>query len=203
MFQRICVVAVVALEAACASSSSFVSSWKAPDAAPLGFRGSKVAAVVMMKNPASRRAAEDTLAGEISKRGAQGIPMYSLLDEASLGDEAASRQALEAAQVKGAVVMRPVSTDKEVVSTPSYVGPSYGAYYGGYHAYGWSSPYAGQTYTNTIVSVETLVYSLDQNKLVWGGQSKTTNPENVDELVKEVADAVADELSKQGLIAKQ
>jgi hypothetical protein len=203
MIKRMCLVAVMGLAAGCASSSSFVSTWKAPDAAPLGFRGSKVAAVVMMKNPASRRAAEDTLAGEISKRGAQGVPMYSLVEEENLGDEAASRKALEAAQVKGAVVMRPVSTDKEVVSAPVYTGPSYGGYYGGYYAYGWSSPYAGQVYTNTIVSVETLVYSLDQNKLVWGGQSKTTNPENVDALVKDVADAVADELSKQGLIAKQ
>lgn len=203
MIKRLCLVAILGWGTACASSSSFVSSWKAPDATPLGFRGSKVAAVVMMKNPASRRAAEDTLAAEISKRGAQGVPMYTLSAEENLGDEAASRSTLEAAGVKGAVVMRPVSTDKEVVSAPTYTGPAYGGYYGGYYAYGWSSPYAGQVFTNTIVSVETLVYSLDQNKLVWGGQSKTTNPANVDELVKEVADAVADELAKQGLIAKQ
>ena len=36
------------------ASSGFVSSWKAPDATPLEFRGAKVAAVVMMKR---RRAA--------------------------------------------------------------------------------------------------------------------------------------------------
>lgn len=185
-----------------ASSSSFVSSWRAPDAAPLEFRNSKVAAVVMMKNPASRRTAEDTLAQEITKRGAQGIAMYTLVDDASLGNEEATRAALDAAQIKGAVVMRPVSKDKEVVSTPSYSGPAYGGYYGGYHSYGWGSSYGGQVYTNTIVSVETLVYSLEQNKLVWGGQSKTTNPESVDELVIELTEAVADELQKQGLISK-
>lgn len=203
MSKRISLVMVLGLAAlGCgASSSTFVSSWRAPDAAPLEFRGSKVAAVVMMKNPASRRAAEDTLAREISKRGAQGVPMYTLLEDAHLGNDEATRAALEAAQVKGVVAMRPVSTDKEVVATPTYSGPAYGGYYGGYHSYGWGSSWGSQVYTNTIVSVETLVYSLEQNKLVWGGQSKTTNPENVDALVKELAEAVAEELQKQRLIS--
>ena len=60
----------------------------------------------------------------------------------------------------------------------------------------------GEIRTNTIVSVETLVYSLKQNKLVWGGQSKTTNPSSVDKLVKTLATATAKELQKQGLIPK-
>jgi hypothetical protein len=50
------------------------------------------------------------------------------------------------------------------------------------------------------VSVETLVYSLKQNKLVWAGQSQTTNPNNVDSFVREVATAAAQELRKHGLI---
>jgi hypothetical protein len=197
------IVAALALSlSACASNSRFVSSWKAPDATPLEFRGSKVVAVVMMENPASRRAAEDTLASEITKRGAQGVPLYTVVDDEGIRDDASSRAALEGAQIKGVVVMRPVGTDKEVVSTPSYSGPMYGSYYGGYNSYGWGSAWPGEVYTNTIVSVETLVYSLDQNKLVWGGQSETTNPENVDKLVKDVATAVATELQNEGLIAK-
>jgi hypothetical protein len=50
--------------------------------------------------------------------------------------------------------------------------------------------------------VETLVYSLKQNKLVWSGQSKTTNPPEVEGLVKELAAATADALKKAGLIAR-
>ena len=44
---------------------------------------------------------------------------------------------------------------------------------------------------------------IDENKLLWGGQSKTTNPENVGELIAEVAAAAADELEHAGLIAKR
>ena len=193
----------VALFSACASTG-FVSTWKAPDAKPFDASGQKVAAIVMMKDIAPRRAAEDALARELTTRGVTGVPMYSILPEGSPDNEAAARAALEKAGVAGAVVMRPVGKDKEIVATPSmYMGPMYGGYYGGYYGAGWGAPYGGTDIrTNTIVSIETLVYSLPQNKLVWGGQSKTTNPSNVDGLVKETVEAAARELKKQGLVPK-
>ena len=63
---------------ACATTT-FVSTWKSPDAQPLKPEGSKVAAMVMNKNEGSRRAAEDALAREITKRGGQGVPSYTLI----------------------------------------------------------------------------------------------------------------------------
>ena len=189
---------------ACASDP-FVASWKAPDAAPLEFRGSKVAAVVMMKNEASRRAAEDSLAREITARGAQGVPMYTIIPEGKPENEAAARAALENAGMAGAIVMRPVGVEKEVSSTPTtYSGPMYSGYWGGYYGHGWGATMStgGEIRTDTIVVVETLIYSLKQNKLVWGGQSRTTNPKNVDQLVKKLAAAAAKELQKQGLITE-
>jgi hypothetical protein len=189
---------------ACASDP-FVSSWKAPDATPLEFKGSKVAAVVMMKNEASRRAAEDSLAREITARGAIGVPMYTIFPEGKPESEGAARAALEKAGVAGAVVMRPVGVEKEVSSTPTaYSGPMYSGYYGGFYGHGWGAtwgpPSGGEIRTDTIVVVETLVYSLKQNKLVWGGQSRSTNPKNVDSLVTKLSAAAAKELEKQGLI---
>jgi hypothetical protein len=187
---------------ACASSP-FVSTWKAPDATPLQLRGSKVAAVVMMENQASRRAAEDALAREITARGAQGVPMYSILPDGQPQSEAAARAALEQAGIAGAVVMRPVGVEKEVSSSPTYSAPMYAGYYGGYYGHGWGASWGttgGEIRTDTIVVVETLIYSLKQNKLVWGAQSRTTNPKNVDQLVQKLATAAAEELEKQGLI---
>jgi hypothetical protein len=61
----------------------------------------------------------------------------------------------------------------------------------------------GEIRADTIIVVETLVYSLTQNKLVWGGQSKTRNPANVDRLIENTAGQVANELVRQGLIAKE
>jgi hypothetical protein len=202
------IVLVVAMLSACASGG-FVSSWKAPDAAPLDLRGAKVAAVVMTSDQGLRRGAEDTLAKEITARGAQGIPMYTLLPDASPSDQALARAALEKAGVQGAVVMRPVSVEKEVSSTPEiYQDPKYSQMWGGYYEYGWNSSWGtpmvtgGDVHVDQIVSVETLVYSLKQNKLVWSGQSRTTNPEGVNELVKKLSAETAAELEKQGLIRR-
>ena len=191
---------------ACATED-FVSSWKDPEATPLQVSGSKVAAIVMMADSSSRRAAEDALVRELNARGAMGVPLYQIVpNDADAKDEAKVKAALEAGGFTGAVTMRPVSKDKEIVSTPvTYVGPTYGGFYGGYYPYGWGGAYGGgvtggDIRTNTIVTIETLVYSLRQNKLVWGGQSKSTNPSSVDKLIRETAGKAARELQRQGLI---
>ena len=200
-FLKLAAVVVTVSLVACATTG-FVSTWKAPDAQPLKGEGSKVAAVVMTKNEAARRAAEDALVRQINLRGGQGVPMYSILPDEGKPNEAAAKAALEKAGVSVVVALRPVSKDKEISSTTSmYAGPYYGPYWGGYYGYGWGGAWGGTDIrTNTIVTVETLVYSMKQNKLVWAGQTKTTNPDNVDSFVKEIADLVAKEMKKQGLI---
>ena len=194
------VIAATGSLVACAATS-LVSSWKAPDAQPLKGEGSKVAVVVMTKNESTRRAAEDALARQITARGGQGMPTYTILAGSKEPDEAAAKAALDKAGVNAVVVLRPVGKDKEIVSTPTmYAGPYYGPYWGGYYGYGWGGAWGGDIRTNTLVTVETLVYSMKQNKLVWAGQTETTNPSKVDTFVTEIADAVAKELKKQGLI---
>jgi len=196
----ICVTSAALAASACATTS-FHATWKAPDAEPIGsFAGAKVAAFVLVKNESTRRAAEDSLAAELTKRGAQGVAGYTLVPM-EVTDESQAKSDLEKAGVVGVVTMRPVGRDKEVVSTPTaYTGPHYDPFWGGYWGYGWGGAWpAQQIRTNTIVSVETLVYSLTQNKLVWGGESSTTNPSNVDSFVREIADEVAKELKKAGL----
>jgi hypothetical protein len=50
------------------------------------------------------------------------------------------------------------------------------------------------------VYVESRVYSMKQDKLVWTGESKTTNPGNVDSLMRDVTGAVGQELKNAGLL---
>ncbi|HXS92723.1 MAG TPA: hypothetical protein VN705_25425 [Steroidobacteraceae bacterium] len=202
-FTRLSLAAILVLLASCASSD-FASSWKAPDAEPLQITGARVGAVVMMRDEASRRVAEDALAREIGARGAQGIPGYTVIPDRG-ATEAEVRAAFERAGVEGIVAIRPVSEDKKVVSTPvAYLDAPYRAYWDGYYGYAWNSPSlwpaGAEVRTNTIVTIETMVYSLRQNKLVWAGQSRTTNPRDVDAFVRKLAAATAKELQKQGLL---
>ena len=44
------------------------------------------------------------------------------------------------------------------------------------------------------------MYSLTRDKLLWAGQSKTFNPAKLDEFVKELAQAAAEQMKEEGLI---
>jgi hypothetical protein len=192
--------------AGCATTS-FVSTWKAPDATPVNPKGKKVAALVMMTEQGSRRAAEDALVRSLNSRGTVGVAVYTLIPQGMEVTEASVRAALEQAGAAGIVVMRPVGVEKEEIpTTVTYGGPMYGGFYGGYYGYGSGMAWGGTTVTGggtmTIISVETLVYSLEQNKLIWASRSKTTDPANLAALVTEIADAVASEMQSQKLIVR-
>ena len=203
------ILGVLALSA-CASTG-FVSTWKAPDAAPMQLRGAKVAAVVMTEDPAIRRPAEDALAREITARGAVGVPMYTLLPNESGATEEAARATSEKAGLLAVVAMRPTSVEKKVTEEPvtsmqpAYSDPAYGTYWSGYYRSGWGTPYVPVAEGTEIklkmtVSIETTVYSLQQNKLVWAGHSRTTDPKDLEELIGKLAAATAKELADQGLL---
>jgi hypothetical protein len=198
---RLILLAAAITSAACATTS-FQSTWKAPDAQPVELSGQKVIAFVLTKNAASRRAAEDALAREITAGGAEGVASYTLIPDAAAADEAKAKAQIEGAGATGVVVMRPVDTSKEVVATSTYAGPMYRLYWGGYYGYGWGGAWGGgvDVRTNTIVTVETLVYSIPQNKLIWAGQSNTTNPTKVDAFVRELATTARREMKKAGLL---
>jgi hypothetical protein len=195
-----------AVVAACASSSTtFNSTWKAPDAKPLNFKGKKVAALVFSKDDSVRFASETALAREITARGAVGVPAYTVIPKEITQDKAKAKEFLDKAEIAGVVSMRVVGKEKETNSVGgTYWGSAtYSSFWagGGYYGYAWGGVYdPGYLQTDTIVYVETLVYSLQQDKLCWAGRSQTTNPSEVAPFIKDLVGKVADELQKEGLI---
>jgi hypothetical protein len=192
----------VLLAAAC-NTTTFNSTWKAPGIAPISPVGKKIAAVFITPDESKRRAGEDALAGDLTRRGATGIPAYTLVADGHTNPDAA-RAALKAAGCNGAVIMRVVGKDQQINYTPGMATPVRYGGFGPYWGYGWGTVYdPGYLTTDTIVSVETLVYRLSDDKLLWASTSRTTNPGNLDQLVNDVADATGKEMVKQGLIEKQ
>jgi hypothetical protein len=170
----------------------------------LDFSGKKVAALIVSKEEGIRYGAEDALAREITARGAVGVATHTVVPNEVIQDKDKAKEFLEKAGVVGVVAMRVVGKDKEINSGPgTYWGaPYYASFWGpGYWGWGWGGVYRpGYLRTDTIVTVETLVYSLPQDKLVWAGQSETTNPSRVGPFIQELTAKAAAELKKQGLI---
>jgi hypothetical protein len=191
-----------ALAAACAlllgacATAKFNATWVNPEAQVLSFKpGDKVLAMVPIKNEGMRRMAEDSLARAISARGLQGVPSYTLVPGELTKDTA--HAAAEKVGATGAVAMRVLARDK-VTSSNLSQSASYTASWNS--ATGWSSPNPSDMRSDAILVVETLVYDMRQEKLVWAGQSQTTNPTKIDGLIAELAEQTARQLRKQGLV---
>jgi hypothetical protein len=191
---------------ASACGATFVSTFEATGVEPARPQpGDKVVAVVVEKDEGRRRRHENALARELTGRGLEGIPSYQLVPVESLQDEAVAKAAFEKAGAVGAVVMRVIGVDTDTyVRPPSYYsGPMYGGYWGGYYPYGWSTVYSpGYAITETKVVVETMVYDLKQNVLLWAGTSRTANPNSADELIAKLVKSGAEELRRAGLVVR-
>jgi hypothetical protein len=196
--------AVLVLLGACANTT-FTSTWKAPDVASLSPVGKTVVAVFVTRDESKRRAAEDQMAADLTARGAHGIAGYTILptppDAQHVNSEAVRAQ-LKKAGANAVLTMRVVGRDQRITYTPGYVAPAYYGGFGPYWGYGWGSVYSpGYLQTDTEVSVETLLYGLDSDKLLWASTSRTVNPNNLASLINDVANATAKEMTRQGLLA--
>lgn len=202
--RRAAVAAVVLALSGCATTT-FQSTWKAPDATTLDFAGEKVVALIVNADTAVRRGAEHALANKLTRLGCLGIPAYTAIPDEVVKDKDKAKAWFEKQNVAGVVVMQVSRQEKELTASgPLYAGPTYGGFYGGWYGWGWGAAYSpGNIRTDTLVFVETLVYSLKQDKLVWAGQSKTTNPEKVHEFIDDLVDHAAAEMKKAGLIRKR
>ncbi len=191
------------------AKTKFKTAWKSPEATQITLEpGDKVLAMVISAHDDSRNGAEAALAAELKKRGVEAIPAYTVIPKSVIQDEDKARPYVEKAGCKYAVIMRVVSQEKDIkgsgpMYTAVYTAPYYGGLYGGYWGFGWGMAYsAGNMQIDTKVSVETLVYDLGTDKLIWAGMSETVNPSTALKFIKELVNEVGKEMRKQGLTRK-
>ena len=196
--KRAVLAASAALSIAGCATTSLQSTWKDPTAAPLNLKGKKVVALVVTDEEALRYATEEEAVREIAAHGAIGVPAYRLLPQAQIRDKERARAIFEQEGIEAVVVVRQVAKEK-ALSGSFWGSPGYSSFWGpGF----WGGGFGGDGYlrTDTILIVETLVYSLQQNKLVWASQSQTMNPTQVGSFIRELGKTLGTEMEKQGLL---
>lgn len=181
---------------ACASTP-FTSTWEAPGVRTLNPKDKTMAVVFISRDESTRRDGEDALAEDLRARDGHGVAAYTLLPNERREDGEAVFAGLKQAGVNRVVVMRVVGKDQGIrLNGPAYAIPaSYGGF-GGYWDYGWATLHEpGDVQSDTPLSVETLLYSLDQGgKLVWASTSRSVDPRDLDGLIRTVAAATAREM---------
>jgi hypothetical protein len=194
------VVMIVTLTTVLSAKIDFTSTWKWMDASTVSFAGKKVAALVISQDDSLRVAGEEALVRELTARGLQGVASYRIAPKEELQKAERAKVWFEKANVEGVVAVRPVSADKVSTYTPgTWINPYYSTLWG-YYGYGWGSVYIpGRTDRETVVVVESTIYSVPRNQLVWAGVSETRNPKELRQFVEELVKEAVSELQKQGL----
>lgn len=194
---------VAVLGVSLAAKTRFQSVWKSPDAAGTSFAGKKVAALVIDKDDSLRVAGEEALVRELNARGMQGVASYRIAPKEVMQNADSARVWFEKAGVEGVVAFRVVNDERRKTYQPSTWTSTYYTSLWGYYGYGWGAVYdPGYVRDERIVSLETLIFSVPKNSLVWAGLSVTENPKDGAKVVTEVVKEAVNEMRKQGLVRK-
>jgi len=172
------------------STTRIVSTWKEPSANAVEFR--KVLVVSPSRDESLRRIAEDELVHEMT--GTVAVPSYTILSQDQIQDQNLLKQLVRERGFDGLVVFRVAAVDQQFSWVPgAYAGPTYA--YGGWPMYD-----PGYIHVDTVARVETNVYSVPDQKLIWASASNTFNPSSATSLVDDVARAVGKEMRKEGFL---
>ncbi len=196
---------LLTLTLATAGSTKYVSIYLSPAAGPGSLAGKRVAAFVVIPEQSMREGREETLASELRQRGLDCMAGYTVLPGEFVRDREKAKEFLKKANISGAVLIRLLGDEEKTsysAGTVWYTQPYYPTFWG-YWNYGWAAVYVpGYKWTDRVITLETLIYSIDKDELLWAGRSESTNPKDIRKFVKDLVDAAGKEMRKAGLVQK-
>ena len=207
---RITLLAVTSLaawfvvSAAAADKPAFLKTWKAPGSEQVRYAGRKLVGLVVSDDIALRMSTEEALARQLTTKGVEGIAAYKVIPREEIRDPNVVKGWFERTGAAGVVIMRLVDLSKETMpSVVVWQGAYYDSLYS-YYPYAWGATFnIGGARTDVKVVVETLVFDIASNKLMWAGTSQSVNPENGQALVASIVDLAANQIRKDGLTRKK
>lgn len=212
---RVWGVVLTGLVVVACSSTTMSGSWSSPD-----YKGKieNVYIIGISKNEINRRIFEDTFGRQLASHGVKTVSSYNDLPA---NKEANREDILKAMTDNGCdsvLLTKLVSQRTETVTSPGYVsGYSSGPYYGGRRG-GYSRPsyynrwgsYYNRSYdvvyqppTTTeflILTVESVLYDLHTEEMVWSAQLETVHEGNIEKMFQDFVKEVTTDLEKNGLI---
>ncbi|MCO6360894.1 hypothetical protein [Roseivirga pacifica] len=194
LVSRLFTFSLVILFAYSCSSTSLINSWKDPDFTDNPRNWDKVLVAVQSSSEGQRRVAEDKLASMSDKL----YPSYNIFaSKTAIADEDVLRRKISDGEYDAIMTMRLLNKEQQ----DSYVPGSYTGGYWAFHGPYWGAYYdPGYYRSDTYYSIETQVFSIKENKLVWSGISSTVNPTKVDKTIEEIARSVYRQMVKDGFI---
>jgi len=204
-------IAVSALAACSETKTSIPQSYRNPGYEQTVFK--KLFVIGVAENDESRQAFENAFAQAIVAQGGSAEGSWSHLPKSEQLTEDEIRAAVGAGGFDGVLITRLLSVDesKDYTAPSTYNNPQTRYYPGGGGMYGYGFyGFYGTTYaevhtpgyfdTSTTIRLETSLYSLATDGLVWTGQSDTVDPSSIPDARASMTAAVAKKLKDEKLI---
>jgi len=177
-------------------------SWHEPGVTVSSSGNQKVLVMGLVKDESSRRIVEDNLVKKMPP--GKAVASYTIVTSEMV--KAAKEEALSAMLTQGGfthvLMVRLADVEKETSYVPGTTTGYYGGY-GRYYGYGagmYSSP--GYYTEDKNYFVETAIYSINPDKLLWTGTTKTVNPSKITNTIDDIAMVVTDQMKKDGFLIK-
>ncbi len=195
----ICLITVMV---AC-NSTRITSSWREPDKQVSLNNLDKVLVVALFKTETARHKSEDQMVTFLKGKG---VASYNYLNaDFNKKNEQALREKISKDGFDGAITMRLVDVEKEksYITGDEFYPPIYNRNFSGY--YSRSLPfYAMPEYfaTTKTFTVETNVFSIKEDKIIWSGITKSTDPGGINRMMKDIVFVIYKRMVKEGFVAK-
>jgi hypothetical protein len=190
---------IVLTLSSCTPTPSIQQSWTNPEQKDSTKMFQKILLVALLKDTYTRKVAEDKLAEQVRPRGVVSynyLPNYQANADTGLISNRLRQDGFD-----GIVIMRFITMDKNTVNSNPSNNPSY--YNSWYGYYSTSFPLynvPGNTAANEIYNIQTNVYSLVSNKLMWSGVTTAVNISNKGQMIDRVIATVKQKMRSEGFI---
>jgi len=208
MIRRIPVLSVAILGMTVLSScvtTSVTGQWR--DEAYTG-SPKKALVILVTAKPTVMRLFEDEFAQQLKIRGIDAVPGYSLLPSEGKVEKEEVAAAAGKIGADSLFITRLVDKKSYEVYYPGsvYAGPPgpYGPGWGNYYSMGYSyySASPGYSYQQDILYVETQLFDVKSEKLIWSVMTETPVQNNLESEVKDFVQVIMKNLSKNRIVAK-
>ena len=204
-YKSFLLVSTVFLLASCANTK-ITQSWVEPDNKK---SYSDLLIIGIGESQQTRRAYESYFVEELIANGTEAEASYKLIKSSEEIERNTVVKAIEGLDIDGALITHMVAVDEETVyrSGASHTYARYGGY--GRSMYGYyphvnsyvSSP--GYYTTHETYTLETSLYDVVTEELVWSARSHSFSPESVDEVIVDLTKLLIKDLKEKGLIKKK
>jgi hypothetical protein len=183
------------LAGACSRATHLAATWHDPAASSQQFN--RLVTVFVSNDESTRRSIEERLASKVP----HGTPSYRALPSLEGIDAATVRAKLRDAGYDGALIMRVIDvSERTTYVSGQYWGPSYG--FGAYWNSAWAYPYdPAYVVTDRVVTVETEIYALGDDRLAFAARSETLNKSSFNSLIDSIMRHIDEQLRHDGLVA--